>query len=44
MQRYKCTISYDGTLFSGYQVQPNKERFRVKLEEALKKIHKGNNG
>ena len=22
MQRYKCTISYDGTLFSGYQVQP----------------------
>ena len=41
MQRYKCTISYDGTLFSGYQVQPNKRTVQSELEEALKKIHKG---
>ena len=24
MQRIKCIIAYDGTQFSGYQVQPNK--------------------
>ena len=41
MQRYKCTISYDGTLFSGYQVQPKKRTVQVELEKALKKIHKG---
>lgn len=42
MQRYKCTISYDGTLFSGYQVQPNKRTVQSEVEEALRKIHKGN--
>ncbi|MCQ6276417.1 tRNA pseudouridine(38-40) synthase TruA [Bacillus sp. V3B] len=41
MQRYKCTISYDGTLFSGYQVQPNKRTVQSEIEEALKKLHKG---
>src|SRR3954447_8798416 len=42
MQRYKCTISYDGTLFSGYQVQPNKRTVQLEVEGALKKLHKGN--
>jgi len=42
MQRYKCTISYDGTLFSGYQVQPGKRTVQSEIEAALKKLHKGN--
>lgn len=41
MGRIKCTISYDGTAFSGYQVQPNKRTVQSVIEEALKKIHKG---
>jgi tRNA pseudouridine38-40 synthase len=41
MQRYKCTISYDGTLFSGYQVQPNKRTVQSELEAALQRLHKG---
>jgi len=41
MQRYKCTISYDGTLFSGYQVQPGKRTVQSEIEEALRKLHKG---
>jgi tRNA pseudouridine38-40 synthase len=41
MQRYKCTVSYDGTYFSGYQVQPNKRTVQSELERALQKIHKG---
>ena len=41
MQRYKCTISYDGTLFSGYQVQPNKRTVQIEIEAALKRLHKG---
>jgi tRNA pseudouridine38-40 synthase len=42
MQRFKCIISYDGTNFSGYQVQPNKRTVQGELESALKKLHKGN--
>ena len=41
MQRYKCTISYDGTLFSGFQIQPKERTVQSELEKALKKIHKG---
>lgn len=41
MQRYKCTICYDGTLFSGYQVQPGKRTVQREIEEGLKKLHKG---
>jgi tRNA pseudouridine38-40 synthase len=41
MQRYKCIISYDGTLFSGYQVQPNARTVQGELESALRKMHKG---
>jgi tRNA pseudouridine38-40 synthase len=41
MQRYKCIISYDGTGFSGYQVQPNKRTVQRELERVFAKIHKG---
>ncbi len=41
MQRYKCIISYDGTGFSGYQVQPNKRTVQSELEAVLAKMHKG---
>ncbi|WML41975.1 tRNA pseudouridine(38-40) synthase TruA [Neobacillus sp. OS1-2] len=42
MQRYKCIISYDGSGFSGYQVQPNKRTVQSVLEAVLAKMHKGN--
>ncbi len=41
MRRYKCIISYDGTHFSGYQVQPNKRTVQSAFELALQKMHKG---
>ncbi|ETI69230.1 tRNA pseudouridine(38-40) synthase TruA [Neobacillus vireti] len=41
MQRYKCVISYDGSGFSGYQVQPNKRTVQSELEAMLAKMHKG---
>lgn len=43
MQRYKCVISYDGSGFSGYQVQPNKRTVQLELEKVLAKMHKGEN-
>ncbi|MDL4841417.1 tRNA pseudouridine(38-40) synthase TruA [Aquibacillus rhizosphaerae] len=41
MKRIKCIIKYDGTNFSGYQVQPKGRTVQEELEKALKKIHKG---
>ncbi|PLS15573.1 tRNA pseudouridine(38-40) synthase TruA [Bacillus sp. M6-12] len=41
MQKYKCTIAYDGSLFSGYQVQPDKRTVQSEIEKALSKMHKG---
>jgi tRNA pseudouridine38-40 synthase len=41
MQRYKCIISYDGSSFSGYQVQPNKRTIQSVIEAVLAKMHKG---
>lgn len=41
MQRLKCIITYDGTNFSGYQVQPNKRTVQSELEACLAKVHKG---
>ncbi|WP_203364228.1 tRNA pseudouridine(38-40) synthase TruA [Bacillus sp. REN10] len=41
MNRIKCTISYDGALFFGYQVQPNGRTVQEELEKVLKKMHKG---
>ncbi|HZH61643.1 MAG TPA: tRNA pseudouridine(38-40) synthase TruA [Metabacillus sp.] len=39
--RVKCIVSYDGTHFNGYQVQPNKRTVQSEIEAALKKLHKG---
>lgn len=39
--RIKCIISYDGSAFNGYQVQPNKRTVQQELQAALKKLHKG---
>lgn len=41
MMRYKCIVAYDGTGFSGYQVQPGKRTVQGELEAALGRIHKG---
>ncbi|MCK0473357.1 tRNA pseudouridine(38-40) synthase TruA [Halalkalibacter sp. APA_J-10(15)] len=41
MQRVACLVSYDGTNFSGYQVQPRKRTVQLELERALTKLHKG---
>ncbi|WP_409303797.1 tRNA pseudouridine(38-40) synthase TruA [Peribacillus sp. SCS-155] len=41
MNRYKAIISYDGTLFAGYQVQPQKRTVQLELEKTLRKLHKG---
>lgn len=41
MTRYKCVISYDGSGFYGYQVQPNKRTVQSELEAVLAKMHKG---
>ncbi|MEH7112804.1 tRNA pseudouridine(38-40) synthase TruA [Neobacillus niacini] len=43
MIRYKCIISYDGSGFSGYQVQPNKRTVQSQIEATLAKMHKGRN-
>ncbi|SFB26895.1 MULTISPECIES: tRNA pseudouridine(38-40) synthase TruA [unclassified Bacillus (in: firmicutes)] len=40
MQRYKCIISYDGTAFAGYQVQPEKRTVQGELETILTRMHK----
>lgn len=41
MQKIKCIISYDGTGFSGFQIQPGKRTVQGELEKSLTKIHKG---
>lgn len=41
MRRLKATISYDGTHFSGYQVQPGERTVQLELEKVLSKMHKG---
>lgn len=41
MEKIKCTISYDGTRYSGFQIQPNQRTVHGELEKALKKMHKG---
>lgn len=41
MDRLKCTINYDGSQFSGFQIQPKKRTVQGELEKALKKMHKG---
>ncbi|HEY4600465.1 MAG TPA: tRNA pseudouridine(38-40) synthase TruA [Cerasibacillus sp.] len=41
MNKVKCIVSYDGTNFSGFQVQPLKRTVQGEIEKALKRIHKG---
>lgn len=41
MEKIKCTISYDGSRFSGFQIQPKQRTVHGELERALKKMHKG---
>lgn len=38
--RYKATIAYDGTDFSGFQIQPNARTVQGEIEKSLKIIHK----
>ncbi|CDQ21606.1 tRNA pseudouridine38-40 synthase [Halobacillus karajensis] len=41
MKRIRMVIRYDGTNYSGYQVQPNGNTIQAELEKALRKMHKG---
>lgn len=41
MQKYKCTISYDGTNYAGFQIQPNAHTIQAEIEHVLATIHKG---
>ncbi|GKU84976.1 tRNA pseudouridine(38-40) synthase TruA [Niallia sp. NCCP-28] len=41
MQRYKCEISYDGSVYCGFQIQPKDRTVQGEIEKALKKLHKG---
>src|SRR5690625_2149790 len=41
MQKLKCTVSYDGTFFSGFQIQPNKRTVQQEIENAIMQIHNG---
>ena len=40
MRRLKATISYDGTNFAGYQVQPGERTVQLELEKVLSVMHK----
>ena len=40
MIRYKCIVMYDGTLFHGFQVQPNLRTVQEEIEKVLKIICK----
>lgn len=39
--RMLATVSYDGTNYAGYQIQPNAVTIQEKIEQALCQIHKG---
>lgn len=41
MEKVKCIISYDGSQFSGFQIQPKKRTVQGALEKALTTMHKG---
>lgn len=38
--RYKATIAYDGTNFSGFQIQPSERTVQGEIEKVLKRINK----
>ena len=39
--RLRAIISYDGSQFSGYQIQPGKRTVQLEIERVLETIHKG---
>lgn len=39
--RFKVTVAYDGTEFSGFQCQPNERTVQGEIEKALQKMAKG---
>jgi len=39
-QRYKATIAFDGTNFSGFQIQPDERTVQNEIELALKTVNK----
>jgi tRNA pseudouridine38-40 synthase len=41
VRRVALWVTYEGTHFSGYQVQPNGRTVQEEIEKALSKIHKG---
>jgi len=41
MKRIKAVIAYDGSGFSGYQIQPDSRTVQIELMNVLKNIHKG---
>jgi tRNA pseudouridine38-40 synthase len=41
VQRVALWVMYEGTFFSGYQVQPGKRTVQMDLESALTTLHKG---
>lgn len=38
MPRYKLTIEYDGTSFSGWQIQPDARTAEEEIEKAMSQI------
>ena len=38
--RYKCTCSYDGSLFHGFQIQENLRTVQSEIELVLKEVLK----
>lgn len=41
VNKLKCVISYDGTNYSGFQIQPETRTIQGEIENALSKMHKG---
>lgn len=41
MRRIKCTVSYDGTNFFGFQKQPDARTVQGEIEKGLKILHRG---
>lgn len=39
--KVKCTLSYDGSRFSGFQIQEKGRTVQGEIEKVLRKIHKG---
>lgn len=41
MGKVKCVLSYDGTNYSGFQIQPTRRTVQGEIEQALQTMHKG---